>query len=201
MKMDGIEPFDLDLTLKDASLDPNVRVSRRIVAGILVAERAGVVVVRLERTAVRHLDVVADGREIGLVAAMPDGPRQGAEKGVDAGTMLGFDPRRGRSRDGVVVGWQAVDLVDVEDDVRPQKADVLRRLGAGDAVGLRLGEAGEIDAQRTALAAADLTAELFGLPVRHPGPAVVAAGIADRPEVEGVDAGVGRSAMAERPTA
>lgn len=36
MKMDGIEPFDLDLTLKDASLDPNVRVSRRIVAGICI---------------------------------------------------------------------------------------------------------------------------------------------------------------------
>lgn len=109
--------------------------------------------------------------------------------------------RAGRRGNRVIVEWQPIDLLDIEDGVGAQESDILARLLARHPVGFGLREAGKIDAVRAGLPTADLATEFLCLSVGHPGPRRIAARVTDRPEVEVVDAGIGRAAMAERPTA
>ena len=165
---------------------------------IFVRQGAGILIVRLERAAHRHLDIVADRRVIGLVSAMSHSAGQGSEERVDRGAMHAFDPRFGRCCDRIIIGREAVDLIDVKNGIGPQETDILRGRFAGHPIGIGLREARIIDAVGAALAAPDLPAQFGGLAIGHPVAARIALCVADRPEIESVDAGIGCAAMAER---
>ncbi len=129
---------------------------------------------------------------------MPHGRRQASEEGIDRGAVPALDARFGRCGHRIIIRRETVDLIDVEHRVRAQEPDILRRRLAGDAVRLGFREGRIIDAVRAMLAAPYLSAQLGRLSVGHPVAAREPLGVADRPEIERVDAGVGRAAMPQR---
>lgn len=174
--------------------------SSRPMRGLVRAHR-GIMVHRAKRAPVRHLDVIERRREIGLIAAMPDFRRYRGEKAINLGLADRRIDRRGILDRRIVMRRQAVDLVCIEHHVMAKEADAPFLLGAGDRVRFRLLEAGIIDRQRAELATAHIAAQRLGLAVCHPITRAIALGIANCPEVEGIDARVRRSAMSERPPA
>ena len=86
-----------------------------------MAERrhvAGGIAKRLER---RHLDVVSDGRVVGLAAAMPDDRAGVGEEAI--GLLDALDRIEDRRRPVMIMVGQAVDLLDVEDGVGLEERD------------------------------------------------------------------------------
>jgi hypothetical protein len=160
--------------------------------------RRPIMVERLEMAGTRHLDMIARRTVISAVTAVPDGDWNGVEKGLDTQSLFdrivqaigGF---------GMIMRRQPVNLVGIVDRIAFEEAEPPVALLTGKPLpacplGRRI-----IDADRMALTAPNLCAQFGRLPCGHPIGAGKPPRIGNRPEVEGVDPGIGQTIVARGP--
>lgn len=143
----------------------------------------------------RQLDMVGDGRIIGLVPAVPDDSTRVIEEAIRMlNTLERFRDRFGAT---VILICKAIDLIAIENCICLQEWDIALDLSAA-RIGFGFGEAAGIDDGRAALALAHVSAEFVCLAQRHPCGRPVTTGDALRPEKENIEAGVRLSVVTKR---